>query len=424
MPYQLPAAFSFNPDLQLEQVNLNNLADTLGTPFYAYSQSTLLANVDACIDACQPQNIHIHYAMKANSNLSILKLMAGRGLGVDIVSGGELSRALAAGFSPEKVVFSGVGKTDAELRQALRAGIGQINIESVEEYQRLSELCAEMNCQTNAAVRVNPEVTVDTHRNITTGSKGNKFGVAMEQLEALFDAAKKDSHVNIRALAMHIGSQIKDPAPYGVAIRKLCQLATELNAAGNTIELLDLGGGFGIDEGDGRELTYSTLVDTIIEATAGFNGQLAIEPGRSLVANTGVLVTEVVFNKQAAPRNFLILDAAMNDLMRPALYQAVHPLQPVAPSDAEKALFDVVGPVCESTDTFAREYPLPADLKKGDRLVFGLAGAYSAVMSNGFNSRALVAEVMIDGDNATLIRPRLTPIDQMQCETTPQPVKL
>lgn len=424
MPYQLPQAFHYQPDLHLEQVAISQLANQIGTPFYAYSQTTLMANIERCQSACEPHEIAIHYAMKANSNLTLLKLIAAQGLGVDIVSGGELTRALAAGFDPAAVVFSGVGKSRDELIQALESGVGQINLESVEEYQLLSELCAERQQSINTVVRVNPEVSVNTHPNITTGSRGNKFGIALDQLEPLFAEAAQQPWVKLQGLAMHIGSQIKEVEPYIAAITKLCQLAEQLLRLGYRVDLLDLGGGFGIDEGDGQKLGYAELVEAIVEATSGFTGKLAIEPGRSLVADCGVLVTGVNYRKAAQPRPFLILDAAMNDLMRPALYQACHPLLPVETVTEAVESYDVVGPVCESTDTFARNLQLPAGIKAGDLMVFALAGAYSAVMSNSYNSRALVPEVLIRDGQATVIRPRISPQTLMEFESSTQVITL
>ncbi|MBY4678956.1 diaminopimelate decarboxylase [Marinobacterium arenosum] len=409
----LAAEFHYQHDrLTVEQVDLTQLADQLGTPCYIYSTALLQRRIAECRVAFESRNIAIHYAMKANSNLSLLHLVAEQGLGVDIVSGGELQRALRAGFAPQKIVFSGVGKSIAELSQALDAGVGQINIESAEEFALLRQLAEHRQQPVNLALRVNPEVQVDTHRHITTGSSGNKFGVPLGQAAALFRQAADSEYLNLRGLAIHIGSQIRSSEPYQAAITKLCALARQLQADGHPVELLDLGGGFGIDDGSGQALGFAeiaeVIINTVTESCSGFSGRIAVEPGRSLVAECGLLLSRVNYVKAAEPRPFLILDAGMNDLMRPALYQAQHPLLPVRqPTTAEQRRFELVGPVCESTDTFARDYPFTAEVKAGDLVAFSHAGAYSAVMCSTYNGRDLIPEVLVDGEQARLIRRRI-----------------
>ncbi len=403
-----PPEFSYDDRrLQVESISVDALAERAGTPFYCYSKTRLLNNVRRCKATFGSRNIQIHYAMKACSNLSILRLLAAEGLGVDLVSGGELTRALSAGFPASRMIFSGVGKTAEEIRQAMAAGIGQFNVESAEELQLLVELAESGQQPVSVALRVNPSVEVDTHRHITTGSRGNKFGIAFEQVPELARCCVESHWLDFRGLAMHIGSQISDERPYIEAISRLMTLVSRLEAEGIRVSQLDLGGGFGIDYGDGRSLSFEAVAGAIADATGGFSGSVVVEPGRSLVADTGILVSRISYVKEAVPRPFLILDTAMNDLMRPALYQAVHPLIPAKqPSEENRRRYDVVGPVCESTDTFARDYPLDSDLQAGDLLVFLGAGAYGAVMSSGYNSRDIIPEVLVDGNEARLIRER------------------
>lgn len=404
--------------LHIEQHNLASVVDQVGTPCFLYSQQQLEHNIQQCISAFNAENVNIHYAMKANSNINLLRIIASYGLGVDIVSGGELKRALAAGFAAEDVIYSGVGKTEQELITAINAGVGQFNIESVEEFQRLLELTTQLGKHVNAVIRVNPEVKVDTHRNITTGSKGNKFGIAIEQVASLFQQSQAAEWLTLTGLAMHIGSQIQTTEPYMHAIAKMLELVNDLEQQGHRIRCLDLGGGFGVDYGTGDALSFQQAADQIRNSCTPFNGQITVEPGRSLVANTAVLATRVSYVKQAQPTPFVIVDAGMNDLMRPALYQAVHPVVPAKqPQNSESITADLVGPVCESTDCFERQAQLPAEIEANDLLLFTMSGAYCSVMNNSYNSRDIIPEVLINKDQVTVIRKRLNTEILMQYET-------
>ena len=404
--------------LHIESLPLSIIADRVGTPFYCYSEAKLLQNIHRCQSAFQRFDIAVHYAVKANSNLSILRLVQQAGLGVDLVSGGEILRAQTAGIAPDRMIFSGVGKTRQELCTAIESGVGQINVESQEELALLASLSEQFARPVAVALRVNPDVSVDTHRHITTGSKGNKFGLGLEQVVPLYQRYADHPYLHITGLAMHIGSQICSVEPYQNAIQKLLDLVEVIEADGHTVEVLDLGGGFGINYGDDQSLDFEVVAQTIASSVAGFEGRVCVEPGRSLVGDAGVLVSEISYVKQADPRPFVILDAAMNDLMRPALYQAAHPIVPlqVNLSESERH-YDVVGPVCESTDTFSRDYPMDAELAAGDRVAFLCTGAYCAVMSSAYNSRNIIPEVLVSGSEVRLIRQAVTPLMLLEYES-------
>jgi len=404
--------------LHMESLPLSIIADRIGTPFYCYSEAKLLQNIHRCQLAFQRFGIAIHYAVKANSNLSILRLVQQAGLGVDLVSGGEILRAQTAGIVPERMIFSGVGKTRQELCTAIESGVGQINVESQEELALLALLSEQFSRSVSVALRVNPDVSVDTHRHITTGSKGNKFGLGMEQVVPLYQRYADHPYLHITGLAMHIGSQICSVEPYQNAIQKLLDLVEGVEADGHTVEVLDLGGGFGINYGDDQSLDFEVVAQTIASSVVDFEGRVCVEPGRSLVGDAGVLVSEITYVKEAEPRPFVILDAAMNDLMRPALYQAAHPIAPlqVNLSESERR-YDVVGPVCESTDTFVQDYPMNAELAAGDRVAFLCTGAYCSVMSSAYNSRSIIPEVLVSGSDVRLIRQAVTPSMLLEYES-------
>ncbi|BBB27969.1 diaminopimelate decarboxylase [Neptunomonas japonica] len=403
--------------LHIEACSIESIAAKVNTPFYCYSKAQLLSNIHRCQTAFQPHSIDIHYAMKANSNLSILRLIADQGLGVDLVSSGELLRAQAAGIPEKSMIFSGVGKTAAEFTLAIHAGVGQFNVESVEELEMLATLATQHARPINAALRVNPDVAVDTHKNITTGSKGNKFGITIEQALSLYQRYADHPWIKLNGLAMHIGSQIQSVAPYSQAIDKLMALTAKLEEAGFSINSLDLGGGFGVDYGDGAHLDLSSVAQDIARSTAGFKGRIIVEPGRSLVANAGVLVSRITYIKEAQPNPFLILDAAMNDLMRPALYQASHPIVSTdTNNDSAMRHYDIVGPICESTDTFTRNYPLSKSLKAGELVAFLCTGAYGAVMSSAYNSRSILPELLVSGTEMQVIRKEITQAQLIEYE--------
>ncbi|WP_051221457.1 diaminopimelate decarboxylase [Neptunomonas japonica] len=403
--------------LHIEACSIESIAAKTTTPFYCYSKAQLLSNIHHCQAAFKPHGMDIHYAMKANSNLSILRLIADQGLGVDLVSSGELLRAQAAGIPEKSMIFSGVGKTTVELTLAINAGVGQFNVESVEELELLATLATQHARSINAALRVNPDVAVDTHKNITTGRKGNKFGITIEQALSLYQCYADHPWIKLSGLAMHIGSQIQSVTPYRQAIEKLMALATKLEEAGFSINSLDLGGGFGVDYGDGANLDLVSVAQEIARSTANFRGRIIVEPGRSLVANAGVLVSRISYIKEAQPNPFLILDAAMNDLMRAALYQASHPIVPTN-TDNDSAIrhYDIVGPICESTDTFARSYPLSKSLKAGELVAFLCTGAYGSVMSSTYNSRSILPELLVSGTETQIIRKEITQAQLIEYE--------
>ncbi|MGX1800775.1 diaminopimelate decarboxylase, partial [Brevundimonas naejangsanensis] len=351
----------------------------------------------------------IAFAVKANSNLSVLATLAKLGCGADTVSEGEIRRALAVGIPGERIIFSGVGKTDAELAFAIEQGVRQINVESSTELDRLIAVAATKNAAPAIAIRVNPKIGAGGHAKITTGGAGDKFGVPVEEAMTLYARASSSPHVTPVGLACHIGSQITDLAPLEAAFRVLRQMTEDLRSQGHSVTRLDLGGGLGVPYyGDAATPAPADYVAMAARVLEGLNVEAAFEPGRLMAANAGVLLSRVIqVNERTDGRRFLVLDAAMNDLMRPALYDAFHDLKPVRPVTGEALPHDVVGPVCETGDTFARDRDLPP-LKAGDLVVFMSAGAYGAVMSSEYNTRPLAAEVLVDGERSAVIRPRPT----------------
>ncbi|SJM49113.1 Diaminopimelate decarboxylase [Brevundimonas diminuta 3F5N] len=404
--------------LYAEGVSLEALAETVGTPTYVYSSATLRRHYGLLREACDAHkgalggdggDALIAFAVKANSNLSVLATLAQLGCGADTVSEGEIRRALAAGVPAERIIFSGVGKTDAELAFAIDVGVRQINVESSAELDRLIAVASTKNAAPAIAIRVNPKIGAGGHAKITTGGAGDKFGVPVEEAMALYARASSSPHITPVGLACHIGSQITDLSPLEAAFRVLRQMTESLRADGHSVTRLDLGGGLGVPYyGDAATPSPADYVAMAARVLDGLNVEAAFEPGRLMAANAGVLLSRVIqVNERTDGRRFLVLDAAMNDLMRPALYDAFHDLKPVRPVAGEALPHDVVGPVCETGDTFARDRDLPP-LKADDRVVFMSAGAYGAVMSSEYNTRPLAAEVLVDGDRYAVIRPRPT----------------
>jgi len=404
----LATHFTFHDQvLRAEQVALPALADALGTPLYVYSRQALHDAWRRYRDAVQGRRALICYGMKANSNLSILQEFNHLGAGFDIVSGGELARVLAVGGDASRVVFSGVGKQDWEMRAALKAGVKCFNVESVAELHELARIARELHTVAPVALRVNPDVDARTHPYISTGLKENKFGIAMDDALDTYAQAAGLAGIRVVGITCHIGSQILDINPYLDALEKLCALVQVLAQRGITLEHLDLGGGIGIRYQNETPPSPKQLVDRIFAVLAAHrldHLQLVLEPGRSLVGNAGVLVTRVLNLKHTAVKNFAIVDAAMNDLLRPALYSAWHDVLPVVQKTGEARRYDIVGPVCESADWLARERVL--DIAQGDLLAVLSAGAYAFVMSSQYNSRARAAEVLVDGDQYHVVRPR------------------
>jgi diaminopimelate decarboxylase len=395
-------------ELVAEGVAVARIAAAVGTPFYLYSAASFTAQYRRLADALAPLDPLICYAVKANSNQAVLRLFAGLGAGADVVSGGELRRVLAAGIPPERILFSGVGKTRAELEAAVAAGIHQINIESVPELRRLSEIAATQDARVPVAIRVNPDVDVGSHDGISTGRKGDKFGIAHEDAVAAYRLAADLPGVEPVGLAVHIGSKIEDLGPSRAAFSRMAALVRDLRGVGLAVRRLDVGGGLTVPYApDDPVVTPAEYAAAVGEILGRLDLALVFEPGRFLVAAGGVLVASVLYVKDGDGRPVVVLDAAMNDLIRPALYQATHVIAPVRASEpgAVPAPADIVGPVCESTDTFARTYAVPP-LAEGDLVTFATAGAYGAVMSSTYNSRLLVPEVLVDGSRFAVIRPR------------------
>lgn len=399
-----------------EDVDLRQIAAEVGTPVYVYSSATIERHYRlfaAAVKANAPAGTaHVFYALKANGNLGVLKTLAALGAGVDTVSEGEVRKALAAGFPPEKIVFSGVGKSESELRFAVEAGIYQVNIETEGELDLLSRIAASLGKRQEAVFRVNPDVGAGGHAKITTGSSENKFGVSFEEVGRLYARAANMPGVRIMGLALHIGSQIRETDSFETAYAKMATLVRSLRDEGHRVERLDLGGGLGIpyeipkdfDYGPDLIEAYAAMVGRV---TKGLDVELGFEPGRLIVGNAGILLTRVLYLNPRPTKQFLVVDAAMNDLMRPAMYEAYHEIWPVSEpaADASRIAYDVVGPVCESGDTFTTGRVLP-EQKPDDLIAFMTAGAYGASMASTYNQRLLVPEVLVKGGQFAVTRPR------------------
>ena len=418
--------FTLDGVLHADSTPLTRIAEQFGTPTYVYSKAALLENYASFADACAGRDALVCYAMKANSNLAILDLLAREGAGFDIVSGGELLRVIAAGGDPRKVIFSGVGKTEDEMRLALEHDILCFNVESIPELHRLNAVAGALGKQARVSLRVNPNVDAKTHPYIATGLKANKFGVAYDDALATYRAAAALPHLAPVGIDCHIGSQLLDDAPLLEALDKLIDLVDALGAEGIELHHLDMGGGIGINLGEAGEDEPVPVGDYLgrvfaridawrAEKHGGVPIKVIFEPGRAIVGDTGVLLTRVEFLKPGAEKNFCIVDAAMNDLMRPALYQAWMDVRPVAARDTAPVVYDVVGPVCESGDWLARERALPVE--QGDLLAIMQAGAYGSTMSSNYNTRGRAAEVIVDGDQVHLVRQRENPADLFALES-------
>lgn len=410
--------FAYRGDeLFVEDVRLGDLAAQHGTPLFVYCKAAMLAALAAYQRGFAGRKAQICYAMKANSSLAILQVFAQAGCGFDIVSGGELERALAAGAPPDKIIFSGVGKTRAEMRRALEVGIGCFNVESEAELEVLSEVALAQGKVAAVSIRVNPDVDPKTHPYISTGLKGNKFGVAHERTVAAYRRAAELPGLKVAGIDCHIGSQITDDGPYLDAMDRVLDLVQAVEAAGIALHHIDFGGGLGIDyRGDVPPAADALWKKLFAKLDArGFGDRMfMIEPGRSLIGNAGVCLTEVLYLKPGEHKNFCIIDAAMNDLPRPAMYQAYHAIVPLRRSQAAAATYDVVGPVCESGDWIGRDRELAA--QPGDLLAVMSAGAYCMSMASNYNTRGRAAEVLVSGTQAHLIRERETAADQMRGE--------
>ncbi len=390
--------------LCVEGVDITEIAKQYGTPTYVYSRATIERHWHAFDKALEGHEHLICYAVKANSNLAVLNVLAQLGSGFDIVSGGELERVMAAGGDPGNVVFSGVGKSTGEIRRALELGIHCFNVESEPELARINRIAGEMGCQAPVSLRVNPDVDPDTHPYIATGLKENKFGIPVEQALSAYRRASALPHIAVRGIDCHIGSQLTSVSPFVDALDRVLVLADQLAAAGIPIHHLDLGGGLGITYRDEQPPEPAELAHALGERLGPRAFTLIMEPGRAIAGNAGILVTRLEYLKQGEAHNFAIVDAAMNDLLRPALYQAWQAILPILPRQGEGRRYDVVGPVCETGDFLGKDREL--NLKEGDLLAVRSAGAYGFVMSSNYNSRPRAAEVMVDGDRAYLVRKR------------------
>jgi diaminopimelate decarboxylase len=393
----------------LDGVDLLVVAPRVGTPCQAYSASTIRERIDALQAALHGLDALVCYAVKANSNIAILQLMAKAGLGADIVSGGELWRCLRAAIPAERIVFSGVGKTADELVVALDAGVARFNVESADELHLLQRIAAERNVVASASARINPDVDARTHAKISTGKSENKFGVGIDEARGWFAGSAALTHVRLDGLHVHIGSQMLSLAPIRAALQRVSAFWHELVGAGHAIRSLDVGGGLGVHYRAGHDhpVSINDYAEAIRAALGGFDGRILLEPGRWLVAEAGVLLTRVIRIKHGQQRKFLILDAAMNDLLRPSLYDAWHDIVPLVDDSRTMQTYDIVGPVCETGDTFARDRELP-ECKAGDLVMIKATGAYGASMASTYNSRPLAAEVLLDHGRYAVIRERQT----------------
>jgi len=408
--------------LHAEGVAIPRIAAEVGTPFYCYSTATLERHYRVFTEALAGLDATVCFAIKSNGNVAVIRTLVSMGAGCDVVSGGELLVALKAGAAPARIVFSGVGKTEAELRLALTHDVGQINVESEAELDTLSRVAASMGKTARIALRVNPDVDSGGHDKITTGRKEDKFGIEWMLAPTLYRKARELPGIDPAAIAVHIGSQITELAPFEAAFKRVRELLVQLRADGLDIRHLDLGGGLGVPYDHNSNVTppspeeYGAMVKRTF---AGIDCKFTFEPGRVIVGNAGIMVSQVVSIKDSAGRRFVIVDAGMNDLVRPAMYGARHDIIPVEEALSGSTPMDVVGPVCETTDCFAKAYPLPSVLKAGDLVAFLTAGAYGAVMASTYNARPLVPEVLVSGDDYAVVRRRPSFEDMMALEQLP-----
>lgn len=409
--------------LHAEDVSVAEIAAAVGTPFYVYSTATLLRHFRLFDEALAGMDHLVCFAMKAASNQAILKTLAQAGAGMDVVSGGEYARAKAAGVPGDRIVFSGVGKTHAEMRAALEGGIRQFNLESEPEMERLNEVALSLGVKAPVTVRVNPDVDAKTHAKIATGKSENKFGIPISRAKEVYAHAARLPGLDVVGIDVHIGSQLTDLEPFRQAYRKVAALTEALRADGHNIRRLDLGGGLGIpytrsNEAPPLPLDYGTMIR---EELGHLGCEIEIEPGRLIAGNAGLLVSDVVYVKSGEGRDFLILDAAMNDLVRPAMYDAHHDIIPVVEpaSGVEQRPYDIVGPVCETGDTFAKQRMMPP-VQAGDLVAFRSAGAYGAVMASEYNTRPLIPEVLVNGHQFAVIRARPSFDEIINRDTIPE----
>jgi diaminopimelate decarboxylase len=415
------AAAYRNGGLCVEGVALAGLAETVGTPFYVYSAGAMRERLQSLLTAFAGQRLRVFYAAKANSNLAVLRTLHAAGAGIEVVSGGEIRRALAAGVPGSAIVFAGVAKRDDEIRLALELGIAQLNVESVPELERISEIAQETGRNAAIALRINPDVAAATHDKIATGRKGDKFGIAYTAAPEIYALAQRLPGIEPVGLHMHIGSQITDVSSFEAAYTRGVKLFREQRAAGVPLRRLDLGGGFGVRYDEEERLPPDELARLVRRVTEGLDAEIWLEPGRFLVAEAGLMVTSVVYVKDTDERRFLIVDAGMHTLIRPAMYGAHHTVIPVGQpvEGATLRMVDIVGPICESSDVLARGRALP-ELRRGDLVAFATAGAYGAVMGSNYNSFPSAAEVLVDGERWAVVKPRREPEQQLADEIVPE----
>ncbi|MAH88828.1 MAG: diaminopimelate decarboxylase [Pelagibacterales bacterium] len=411
-----------NNNLFCENIKVSDICKKFETPFYLYSSNALVNNYNNLDKLLKGINYLIAYSVKANSNISVLKTFSNCGAGADVVSIGELKKAIKAGISSSKIVYSGVGKSNEEIAYALKANIEQFNVESLEELETISLIAQQMNAVANIALRVNPDITAGGHPKISTGKKTDKFGIPISKSKKIYKFAKELSNINIKGVDIHIGSQISNLSPFKKAFKKVLNFCMELDSLGFDIKNIDLGGGIGIDyESDKQDLKflnkYVNLIKDIFKKT---NKKIIIEPGRFLVANAGILVTKVLYKKIVDNKNFLIIDAGMNDLMRPALYDAKHLIKPLEKKIKNQMTkkFEVVGTICETADVMVKGAKIYKTVKKGDFYFIDKTGAYGHVMSSSYNSKSIASEVMINKNDYTEIKKRINTEDLLKFEKT------
>jgi len=392
-------------ELYAEDIPVKSLAERFGTPLYIYSQKTIERHVMAYKEAFKDINHIVCYAVKANSNLSILRLLKRLGCGADVISGGELFRAIRAGISPKKIVYAGVGKTEEEIREAIKGGILMFNVESPEELKEINRIAGAIKKKAPVALRVNPDIDARTHPYISTGLRKHKFGIPIEEALENYLIASRMENIEIKGIHKHIGSQITDVLPFRDALKNILSLVKELDSKGIRIRYIDMGGGLGISYKDEEPPHPSELARAVKPLLKGMEATLIVEPGRSIIGNAGILVTKVLYHKKTREKNFIIVDAGMNDLIRPTLYGAYHEIVPLRRQKTERIVADIVGPICESGDFFAKDREIEAP-PKGEYLAIMSAGAYGFSMSSNYNSRPRPAEVLVNGKKALLIRKR------------------
>lgn len=406
-----------NNQLHAESVAIADIAAEIGTPFYCYSTATFIRHFNVFSDVLSTINHKVFFAVKANSNLAVLKTLAQQGCGADTVSAGEIFKSMKAGIPASDIVFSGVGKTREEMIYALEQSIFQFNAESKSELSLLNEVAGKMGKQAPVALRVNPAVDPQTHEKISTGQKESKFGIAFSEVRDTYDYAASLPHLNVRGISMHIGSQLTSLTPFRQAFRAILQMTNELRAAGHNIQTLDLGGGLGVPYGNEEQIPPlpTDYAKAVAEEIGEFDGTLLFEPGRMIAANAGIMVSKIIHLKD----NYIICDAGMNDLMRPTLYDAYHEIIPVKQKDEAITKHHIVGPVCESSDIFGKDRPFPSP-KVNDLIAFRSCGAYGASMSNDYNARPLIAEVMVNGDKWAVVRDRPSFDEMVQTQKMPE----